>query len=707
MTAEEFRYNSSESSSTIDDARTSFFRKKEKAKMTMIQATDTIVEDDNDNNKSLDVGNDGVLADTAAAAARSSSSASGLRGDARRSVAEKWANHRRLRKQHEALQKGGGASSSNSNNDSIRVSSSPSLTNDGNSHHQQQEEKNEKKMELSSRFVGFPPLCVVLRRTWDETIRRFQPRAKPTQRDATLTSGTGARDASTTNKRIASSFPSVLKILQTRAIQEQVELFQNDDSVEKEKELIKEILLLQEDSNFDHAVYQMSQSRSRVFLLLDLAAIVATYITWKKQLPPNVQMVYSTKHNSNSKLVQVLYGLGINFQVSTKYEYQQILESIKIVNKATTTTTIHKTQQQKQCKIWDDPEHIAKPNSYYRTVILDNNNADPSSSDPPSSPPLAIDGPDEVFRLTKVLKQIARRRGQEQKQRLEFILRLEFPTLKTEEDDRDRAIRPNEDCIKLVQATVNAITQINDGSDENTLVGVALDLSKSGKDTILVLESLHQALQQLKNTSTSNSMILSVADLQLHLTTTAATMDPQLLDWLLTSREKQGGSYYWKHIFLDVSHLLVANAGALCTRIIGVKQNEPDKIHYYIDDGCYGSLSHMSSFESSNDDNNAIVPMPLLDYSNRKDNKGSIPTDSQQQDQLLATVWGPTCDGLDKVCSDLPLPKLCRDDWLVFSNLGFCNVGTNFNGFAPPDVAYCVLGGGYYLYQQTKPNENH
>lgn len=50
-------------------------------------------------------------------------------------------------------------------------------------------------------------------------------------------------------------------------------------------------------------------------------------------------------------------------------------------------------------------------------------------------------------------------------------------------------------------------------------------------------------------------------------------------------------------------------------------------------------------------------------------------------------------DGLDKVCSDIVLPKLSRDDWLVFVDLGFCNVGTCFNGFAPPDIACCALGG--------------
>ena len=111
-------------------------------------------------------------------------------------------------------------------------------------------------------------------------------------------------------------------------------------------------------------------------------------------------------------------------------------------------------------------------------------------------------------------------------------------------------------------------------------------------------------------------------------------------------------------------------------------------MHYYIDDGCYGSLYNAA-------EHNAISnPLPLL-YS-KDENATSTTTATSDEEQLLtSTVWGPTCDGLDRVCRDIPLPKLHRDQWLVFPNLG-CRIGeglgTAFNGFAPPDTAYCVLG---------------
>jgi diaminopimelate decarboxylase len=77
------------------------------------------------------------------------------------------------------------------------------------------------------------------------------------------------------------------------------------------------------------------------------------------------------------------------------------------------------------------------------------------------------------------------------------------------------------------------------------------------------------------------------------------------------------------------------------------------------------------------------------------------PDDTNKSSNLvLSTVWGPTCDGLDKVCDKvlLPVDLKANRDWLVFSNLGCggyaggLGLGTAFNGFDPPDVAYCVLG---------------
>jgi uncharacterized protein YgfB (UPF0149 family) len=337
-------------------------------------------------------------------------------------------------------------------------------------------------------------------------------------------------------------------------------------------------------------------------------------------------MVYSTKHNGDSKLLKVLGRLGVGFKVGTKLDLEVCQQSCD------------------NAKLWDDSGCTAKPNSFYRRFILD---APPSVA---STTPLIVDSPEEVRRLDEALKNMSERRRQELS-KLQFVLKLSL-------SDKSQ---------ELILETFQAAQKC--GHD---LVGFSLDLPES--DTALA-ECLSLLSEVLAYCQDKLQMLLP----ELHLTNPNASVDPAVVDWL--SQHAKSLSL----ITFDVSHLLVANAGAICARIIGVKHNGPGKIHYYIDDGCYGSLSNHSKNS---------VPLPL------KAGSDSTSVDSDHpQELLVATVWGPTCDGLDKVCVG-KLPKLCRDDWLVFGNTGFCHVGTGFNGISPPDVVYCVLGG--FLYASDK-----
>ena len=454
-----------------------------------------------------------------------------------------------------------------------------------------------------------PPLCSYLRHSWDEAMKSlfaFSTRQSPS-----------IQQRKQQNAKRASAFPSILNILQEHALKDQMELF--------------DLSLLPSDYDFQRAIHDMSESRSRVFLLLDLAAIVQTHVYWRKRLPKKVRMIYRTNHNRSDKLLKVLGRLGVGLQVSTKYDVQLCQESCG-----------------DNARLFDDSTCVSKNNSYYRRLILD---SPPSVA---SSTPLVVDGPEEVRRLVDTIKNMAKRRNQKIP-RLQFVLKIEHL--------KDEWRETIEDTIIAAQVT------------GHYLVGYSLAIPGNESDLSLFLSGLSEAIVYWSQ--------LGMASPELHLTNPNSFVDSKLVDWLA------GNSDLLSLVTLDMSHLLVENAGALCTRIIGVKQNEPGKIHYYIDDGCYGSLSNHSKDSR---------PLPLI-------NGMSVCTDSDQmqQQELVATVWGPTCDGLDKVCSDILLPKLCRDDWLVFGNAGFCNVGTSFNGFAPPDVAYCVLG--RFLYSPKKSSD--
>ena len=55
------------------------------------------------------------------------------------------------------------------------------------------------------------------------------------------------------------------------------------------------------------------------------------------------------------------------------------------------------------------------------------------------------------------------------------------------------------------------------------------------------------------------------------------------------------------------------------------------------------------------------------------------------------SFWGPTCDGLDKIC-ETSFPELNIEDYVYFDNMGAYTVAasSSFNGFQRPKSFYYV-----------------
>jgi len=241
----------------------------------------------------------------------------------------------------------------------------------------------------------------------------------------------------------------------------------------------------------------------------------------------------------------------------------------------------------------------------------------------------------------------------------------------------------------------------------------------------LTREHCKMLTQTLSNIVSSDVTLEEL--MQVHVSSATGSQSVQLEQQLMEVRDLANDPENCSLVYTaDISTHLVARAGALCTRVIGVKSKDsmPTEktgrgkdvaIHYFIDDGCYGSLTSSCSQKH--------IPVPLygntvlpkskahlsLNNSRLKPSSSlpavssSLASSSDGKDtsgHVLSTVWGPTCDGLDKVCELVLLPKNleANKDWLVFSNLGCggfgggLGLGTAFNGFDPPDVSYCVLG---------------
>lgn len=480
-----------------------------------------------------------------------------LRGDARVAVAEKWANRR---KQQEEL----------------RQSSSQGTG----------------KKPLAPSTAA-PPLCVVLRRSWNETLKAFnqQKKVKPP---------TTQKPQTKQNQVKRTTFPSVMSILQANALSRQVESFESDGVA---------MNLLPADYDFATAVNHMSESRSRAFLLLDFAAIVQTHTAWRKKLPKKgVQMVYSTRHNAGVDLIRLFQRLGVGLRVTSKYDIDRVME--------TSADAI----------LWDDCTKLAKPNSFYRRLVLDG--AESSDAAPT---PLTVDGTDELERIHHQIYEMCKRRRRDLP-KLRFILRLDG----IDTDDWDTRM----------MALSNRAREL-----QHEVVGVAFDLGETTKkqdskrdDDVenLYLHSLSLLLRYVKEQGICTAP-------QIHLTNPidSATINDHVKRWI------EDHSMQCSLITIDVSRILVANAAALCARIIGVKQNDSSRIHYYIDDGCYGSLSNYSKDG---------IPLPL------KNKRNEASASGENQQCLLSTVWGPTCELVEN-----PLVRTVIASDCLFPSNFFCS----------------------------------
>lgn len=123
-------------------------------------------------------------------------------------------------------------------------------------------------------------------------------------------------------------------------------------------------------------------------------------------------------------------------------------------------------------------------------------------------------------------------------------------------------------------------------------------------------------------------------------------------------------------------------AAAFAARVIGVRERRDHARgqDVFLADGVYGSLNNVIY-------DHAVVPTPTIF-------RDPAQPDAGAQDAPLATaLFGPTCDGIDVLARDAPLPPLRVGDWLAFDRWGAYTIAgaVDFNGFAvsTPDIRLC------------------
>ncbi|KAF4084295.1 hypothetical protein AMELA_G00126890 [Ameiurus melas] len=150
-------------------------------------------------------------------------------------------------------------------------------------------------------------------------------------------------------------------------------------------------------------------------------------------------------------------------------------------------------------------------------------------------------------------------------------------------------------------------------------------------------------------------------------------------------------------IIAEPGRFYVASAYTLAVNIIAKKVNMKEQsgsddeddgasdrtLMYYVNDGVYGSFNCILF------DHAHVTPIV---HKKPKPDERMYP----------CSIWGPTCDGLDRVVELCPLPDRQVGDWLLFENMGAYTVAASstFNGFQKPDIHYVLSRSAWQCMQQ-------
>ncbi|XP_062863473.1 ornithine decarboxylase [Trichomycterus rosablanca] len=150
-------------------------------------------------------------------------------------------------------------------------------------------------------------------------------------------------------------------------------------------------------------------------------------------------------------------------------------------------------------------------------------------------------------------------------------------------------------------------------------------------------------------------------------------------------------------IIAEPGRYYVASAYTLAVNIIAKKvimkeqsgsDDEDDEtsdrtLMYYVNDGVYGSFNCIL-FDHAH-------VLPVLHKKPKPDER-----------MYPCSMWGPTCDGLDRIVEQCDMPDLQVGDWLLFENMGAYTVAASstFNGFQRPDIYNVMSRSAWQCMQQ-------
>lgn len=140
-------------------------------------------------------------------------------------------------------------------------------------------------------------------------------------------------------------------------------------------------------------------------------------------------------------------------------------------------------------------------------------------------------------------------------------------------------------------------------------------------------------------------------------------------------------------LMAEPGRFFAETAFTLVTNIIG-KRLRGELRQYWINEGFFGSLMCVDRKTLAD----SCIPLKCLPNSSDGENPAALIVCKGGARTYSSTVFGPTCDAIDKVLEGHQLPELEMNDWLVFRNMGAYTSSccSSFNGFGAAVITYLI-----------------
>ncbi len=381
------------------------------------------------------------------------------------------------------------------------------------------------------------------------------------------------------------------------------------------------------------------------FLIVNLGEIIRQYQKWNLHLP-FIKPYYAVKCNPNLVILKLLYNLGCNFDCASKNEIAKIINLGESPDAKTSNASLNDRI------VFANPCKMISQIKYARAHDVDL---------------VVFDDENELYKM-KMFHSNAK-----------LILRIKT-------DDTNSICKFNCKFGADIEDVENLL--IKALSLNLNVIGISFHVGSGCRNKTqyrTAIENCHKVYQIAKNLGIEIELIdvgggfpgYSLKD-EITFEEIAQVLNDSIQEYFYDKENEK----YLVEFIAEPGRYMVASSHTLVLSIINKKirvnkETQEKEIIYYVNDSIYSTLNNIihDHFVISNDN--------LFPFNERNEKK------------YKSTIFGPTCDSLDKITDNVMLPDLLCGEYLYVENLGAYTTAVNydeelFNGFNKPSIHYIL-----------------